>query len=185
MCGTGQASCPDQRPGNWMRASPSAGAVTVPRLPAPHTFRLSAHQPMLRLACLCAPGPPRTRAGPDPLFRPVICIPAVTRGQYGISQVFRQAFPWLRGRSLAPDDRLCLGCCTASASGPRASGMKGSTSGIMGVRQRPFATRRARSARCPATLDAIPLPLCGPRLCRAGINLAGSRCTAASHQLIA
>ena len=64
------------------------------------------------------PGPPQAGAGPDPLWRPVVRVPAIMRGQCGASQVPRRAIPWLCGRSLTPDDPLRLACSGASGAAP-------------------------------------------------------------------
>ena len=89
------------------------------RLPALHPCGLLLHQPVPRCACLFAPDPPQAGAGPDPLFQPVVRVPAIVRGQYGASQVPRRAIPWLCGRSLTPDDPLRLTCSGASGAAPR------------------------------------------------------------------
>ena len=51
------------------------------RLPALLPFGLLIHQPVPRFACCFAPGPPQAGAGPDPLFWPVVRVPAFVRGQ--------------------------------------------------------------------------------------------------------
>ena len=74
------------------------------RLPAPLPFGLLIRQPVPRLACLFAPDPPQAGAGPDPLFPPVVRVPASVRGQCRASQVPWRAIPWLCERSLTPVD---------------------------------------------------------------------------------
>ena len=151
------------------------------RLPALHPFGLLIHQPVPRLACLFAPGPPQAGAGPDPLFRPVVRVPAIMRGQCGASQVPRRAIPWLCGRSLTPDDPLRLANRGASGAAPAIIRTKASTLRIS--RLNSVASPPAVYASRHLLPDAMPhsLPAGGLRLCRAGVEPAGSRCKVSAH----
>ena len=161
---------------------PSAGSMRALRLPALHPFGLLIHQPAPRCACLFAPGPPQ--AGPDPLLRPVVRVPAIMRGQCGASQVPRRAIPWLCGRSLTPDDPLRLACSSASGAAPAIIRTKTSTlriSRLNSVASPPavYASRRA----LPHAMQHS-LPAGGLRLYRAGVKPTGSRCKGSTHRFL-
>ena len=163
---------------------PSAGSMRALRLPALHPFGLLIHQPAPRCACLFAPGPPQAGAGPDPLLRPVVRVPAIMRRQCGASQVPRRAIPWLCGRSLTPDDPLRLACSGAPGAAPAIIKTKASTlriSRLNSVASPPavYASRRA----LPHAMQHS-LPAGGLRLYRASVNPAGSRCKGSTHRFL-
>ena len=131
-----------------------------------HPFGLLIRQPVPRCACLFAPSPPQAGAGPDPLFRPVVRVPAFLRGQYGASQVPRRAIPWLCRRSLTPDDPLRLAYSGASSAAPALIRTKASTLRISRLNSVASTTRcvrfttyvAARHATLAPGWRAAPLP---------------------------
>ena len=121
-------------------------------------FGLLIRQPVPRLACLFAPDPPQAGAGPDPLFPPVVRVPASVRGQCRASQVPWRAIPWLCERSLTPVDppaprpwRRCR-CC------PRELQDEGVGKNDCGAQSRRFTTRCVRFTTCVATRHATRAP---------------------------
>ena len=65
----------------WPRFPAVLSTMQALRLPALLPFGLLIRQPVPRFACCFAPSPPQAGAGPDPLFWPVVRVPAFVRGQ--------------------------------------------------------------------------------------------------------
>ena len=154
------------------------------RLPAPHPFGLLIRQPVPRRACSFAPGPPQAGAGPDPwgwprsVFRPS-CVDSA-----GASQVPRRAFPRLCGRSQTPAGPSRLARGGASGAAPAVCKTRAPTltiSRLDSVASPPavYASRRA----LPRAMQHS-LPAGGLRLCRAGVEPAGSRCKVSTHRVL-
>ena len=104
--------------------------------------------------------------------------------RYGASQVPRRAIPWLCARSLTPDDPLRLACSGARGAAPAIIKTKASTlriSRFNSVASPPavYASRRA----LPHAMQHS-LPAGGLRLCRAGVEPAGSRCKVSAHRIL-
>ena len=175
---------------------PSLGRVPAVLVPRRHQYYEGATTPRtasLRLIgspagatpCLLVRSrPPQAGAGQDPLFRPVVRVPAIERGQYGASQVPRRAILWLCGRSRTPDDPLRLACGGASGAAPANYRTKASTLPISRLNSvaSPSAVYASRRALPHAMQHSLPAG--GLRLCRTGVEPAGSRCKVSAHRFL-
>ncbi len=176
-----------------IRRPPSLGRVPVPRrrqyyagatTPCAASPRLIASPAGTTPRLLVRSRSPADRGGPGSVGLAAIRLPAVLHGQCRASQVPRRAFPWLCGRSLTPDDPLRLALGGASGAAPAITKTKASTlriSRLHSVALPPavYASRRA----LPRAMQHS-LPAGGLRLCRAGVEPAGSRCKVSTHRIL-
>ena len=161
-------------------------AVPVPRrqryyegttTPRTASLRLIASPAGTTLCLLVRSRSPAGRGGPGPFVAargPCSGLSAWT--VTGPPQVPRRAIPWLCARSLTPDDPLRLACSGARGAAPAIIKTKASTLRISRLNSvaSPPAVYASRRALPHAMQHALPAG--GLRLCRAGVEPAGSRC---------
>ena len=179
-----------------IRRLPSLGRVPAAPVPRRHQYYEGATTPCttsLRLIDSPAGTTPRLlvrsrspagRGGPGSVGLAAIRLPAVLRGQRRASQVPRRAFPRLCGRSQTPAGPSRLARGGASGAAPAVCKTRAPTltiSRLDSVASPPavYASRRA----LPRAMQHS-LPAGGLRLCRAGVEPAGSRCKVSTHRVL-